>query len=268
MVAGSAVEGYARLVARYPDQSSNLAKTISAVTCQRLVRRLCDDCKVGFEPPPALLQKLGIPPGRVAVLYQPFVPPPVEQQVDENGRPDPIEPCGTCQGRGYLGRIAIFELLQPGDGLRDAVTKSQDVGRLSQIAKSEGHRGIQAEAVMTVARGLTSLDELKTSLRRQVGNPRSSIDLLFAALTHRRPATGDVPPFTKYCTQCHQHPRPSYRPGTNFRCIIRTPRIDTSAMSSPRTPTAPQRCRSTPSASIWTIPRTEPRAKRSPCCSS
>ena len=161
MAANSAVEGFAKLVARYPETADKIAAHTTAVTCQKLVRRLCDTCKVGFEPPPALLQKLGIPPGRVAVLYQPFVPPPIEQQVDENGRPAPIEPWETCQGRGYLGRIAIFELLQPGDGLRAAVTKSQDVARLSQLAKSEGHRSIQSEAVMTVARGLTSLDELK-----------------------------------------------------------------------------------------------------------
>lgn len=161
LVSSSAVEGFARVVSRYPNIAAKVAKQTSVVLCQRLVRRLCDTCKIGFEPPPALLQKLGIPGGRVSVLYQPFVPPPIEQQVDENGRPAPIEPCETCQGRGYLGRIAIFEMLMPGDQLRDAVTKTQDVGRLSQIAKSEGHRGIQAEAVMTVARGLTGLDELK-----------------------------------------------------------------------------------------------------------
>lgn len=160
-VANSAVEGFAKLVARYPDSAADIAKQTSVVLCQRLVRRLCDNCKIGFEPPPALMQKLGIPPGRVSVLYQPFVPPPIEQQVDENGSPAPIEPCETCRGRGYLGRIAIFEMLTPTDALRDAVTKTQDVGRLAQIAKSEGHRGIQAEAVMTVARGLTGLDELK-----------------------------------------------------------------------------------------------------------
>ena len=49
------------------------------------------------------------------MLYKPFIPPPIEQQVDENGRPAPIIPCDVCNGRGYFGRIAIFELLTPGD---------------------------------------------------------------------------------------------------------------------------------------------------------
>ncbi|MCA9138068.1 MAG: Flp pilus assembly complex ATPase component TadA [Planctomycetales bacterium] len=167
VVAGGAVEGLMRLVAQYPEQRDAIAKRIACVTGQRLVRRLCDNCKIGFQPPPQLLQQLGIPQGRVALLYQPFIPPPIEQQVDENGRPAPITPCYNCQGRGYLGRIGIFELLTPGEQLRDALTKTQDLGRLMGIAKSEGFHGIQTEAVLTVARGLTSLDELKRAFARQ-----------------------------------------------------------------------------------------------------
>lgn len=167
LVAGGAVEGIVRLIAQYPDQREAIAKRIACVLGQRLVRRLCDNCKVGFQPAPQLLQQLGIPQGRVAMLYQPFIPPPIEQQVDENGRPAPITPCHACQGRGYLGRIAIFELLTPGPQLRDALTKTQDLGRLMQIAKSEGFHGVQTEAVLTVARGLTSLDELKRAFAKK-----------------------------------------------------------------------------------------------------
>ncbi len=95
------------------------------------------------------------------MLYQPFVPPPIEQQVDANGKPAPIPPCPTCQARGYYGRVAIFELLTPGKQLRDALLKTQDINQLNAIAKAEGHRSLQSEAVLTVARGITSLDELK-----------------------------------------------------------------------------------------------------------
>ena len=161
MVANSAIEALASFLAQYKDSATFIAEKIGAVLSQRLVRRLCDNCKLGFEPTPQLLQQLGIPQGRVAALYQPFIPPPIEQQVDENGNPAPITPCHVCNGRGYHGRIAIFELLEPGDKLREALLKTQDIGQLSGIAKSEGHRAVQAEAILTVARGLTSLDELK-----------------------------------------------------------------------------------------------------------
>ena len=161
MIADSAIGALVQLLPKYRDSAGQLVKKINAVLCQKLVRRLCDNCKLGYEPQPQLLKQLGIPAGRVAMLYQPFVPPPIEQQVDENGRPAPIVPCHVCAGRGYVGRIAIFELLSPGDQLRAALMKTQDLAKLNQIAKSEGHRGIQSEAVLTVARGLTSLDELK-----------------------------------------------------------------------------------------------------------
>ncbi len=157
----SAVEAAAKIAAQFPESRKLFASTLRAIINQRIVRRLCEKCKVSFQPPPALLQKLGIPAGRVTMLYQPFVPPPIEQQVDANGKPAPIAPCPTCQARGYFGRVAIFEMFTPGPKFRDALLKTQDVGQLTKIAKEEGHRSLQAEAVLTVARGLTSLDELK-----------------------------------------------------------------------------------------------------------
>ena len=161
MVAGSAMEAAVKLVAHYPESASSIAGRLGGVLNQRLARRLCENCKVGFEPSAQLLQQLGIPRGRVGVLYQPFIPPPPEQQVDENGKPAPITPCHVCGGRGYFGRLAIFELLVPGEKLKAALPKTRDVAKLMGVAKSEGHRNIKAEAVLTVARGLTSLDELK-----------------------------------------------------------------------------------------------------------
>lgn len=161
IVADNALEALVAVLSRYKESASSIASQIGGVLNQRLVRRLCEECKVGFEPSAKLLQQLGIPPGRVPMLYNPFIPPPPEQQVDENGRPAPITPCAVCGGRGYYGRIAIFELLCPGDKLKQALTKTRDVSKLAAVAKSEGFRNIKAEAVLTVARGLTSLEELK-----------------------------------------------------------------------------------------------------------
>lgn len=167
MVANSSMEALSRILSQYRESTKEISQCIGAVLNQRLVRRLCDNCKLGFEPPPQLLKQIGIPVGRVAMLYQPFIPPPIEQQVDENGRPAPITPCHVCGGRGYFGRVAIFEMLQPGEKLKAALMKTQDQAQLANIAKSEGHRGVQAEAVLTVARGLTSLDELKRVFAKQ-----------------------------------------------------------------------------------------------------
>ncbi len=112
-------------------------------------------------PPPQLLQKLGIPPGRVTVLYQPFVPPPPEQRVDAKGNPIEIEICRQCEGRGYYGRIGVFEYLTVNDAIRQAVLSDPSPAKVAAVAKQQGHRGLQEEAILTVALGLTSLQELQ-----------------------------------------------------------------------------------------------------------
>jgi len=161
IVADDAIDAVVKLVRQYPGAAADLVGVLQGVLNQRLIRRLCENCKQGFQPPPALLQRLGIPAGKVALLYQPFVPPPIEQQVDEKGRPAPIPPCPNCLGRGYFGRIAIFELLTPGPKLKKALLKTADHGELRRIAKEEGHLDFQAEATLLIARGLTSIDEVR-----------------------------------------------------------------------------------------------------------
>ncbi len=105
IVANDAIDAVISLIKTYPKQAKDLVPLVRAVLNQRLVRRLCDKCKQAFQPQPQLLQKLGIPPGRVTKLYQPYVPPPPEHRVDAKGNPIEIEICKQCQGRGYFGRM-------------------------------------------------------------------------------------------------------------------------------------------------------------------
>lgn len=164
MVAGSAVEAILKLLAAYPAESKRLAQVISGAINQRLIRRLCDKCKQAFPPSPQLLQKLGIPPGRVSALYQPFVPPPPEQRVDAKGNPIEIEICTKCNGRGYFGRMAIFELLVINDEIRKALLQKPTAESVLQVARKQGFLTIQEEGVLAVATGATSLQELQRVL--------------------------------------------------------------------------------------------------------
>lgn len=161
VVAPTAVEALIKLAVTYKNQAKQLIKIAGGVCNQRLMRRLCDKCKQGFPPPPQLLQKLGIPPGRVTVLYQPFVPPPPEQRVDAKGNQIEIEICKQCEGRGYYGRIGVFEYLTVNDAIRQAVLSDPSPANVAAVAKQQGHRGLQEEAILTVALGLTSLQELQ-----------------------------------------------------------------------------------------------------------
>lgn len=162
--ANSAVEAILKLMANFKESSKSLAKLTGGVINQRLLRRLCQSCRQPFQPTPQLLQKLGIPPGRVQVLYQPFIPPPPEQRVDANGKPIEIEICKKCNGRGYYGRAAIFELLTINDEIRKAIMNKPSVEYVQQVARQNGFLTLQEEGVLAVATGMTSLQEIQRVL--------------------------------------------------------------------------------------------------------
>jgi type II secretory ATPase GspE/PulE/Tfp pilus assembly ATPase PilB-like protein len=138
-----------------------LAERLDAVISMRLIRILCDNCKIGFKPHPGLLQKLNIPPGRIAEMYKPFIFRP--GMLDENE--DEIEPCRNCHGIGYKGRSGIFELLKINDELRQALLQTPRLDRLMAIAQRHGHVSLQQEGIVMVARGLTSIEELQRVLK-------------------------------------------------------------------------------------------------------
>ena len=160
--AREAVEALLRVM-QYKGSREKFAKAVTGVLNHRLVRRLCDLCKQPYQPPPQLLQKLGIPPGRVQVLYREWQPPPPNPELKE--QPEP-QICRDCGGVGYLGRIAIFELLTVNDEMRAALVKQPQLEVLRAVAKKGGHRTLQEEGVLTVAMGTTSLVELQRVLKQ------------------------------------------------------------------------------------------------------
>lgn len=162
IVANDAVEAIIKLVSTYKTEAKDLIKLLTGVTNQRLIRRLCDRCKQSYQPTPQLLQKLGIPAGRVQKLYQPTIPPPPEQRIDAKGNPIEIEICKKCNGRGYYGRMAIFELLIVDDAMRQTILKSaSNPDGIRQFAKQHGHLGFQEEGILACALGETSLQEVQ-----------------------------------------------------------------------------------------------------------
>jgi len=162
IVANDTIEAIIRLMTTYRSQAKELLISINGVLSQRLVRRLCTECRQAFQPSPQLLQKLGIPPGRVTQLYQPYAPPPPEQRIDAKGNPIEIPICRKCNGRGYFGRVGIFELLVLTNELKSTIAKNaKDPSVIRQFAKKLGHLSFQDEGILAVATGLTSLQELQ-----------------------------------------------------------------------------------------------------------
>ena len=120
---------------------------------QRLIRKLCEDCKEEYTPSPEMLKKLGIPAGRVESLYRP--PKSEEDQ--------PV--CSNCGGLGYKERTSIFELLVVDDSIREVLTKQPKLEVLRKVARQAGNRTLQEEGIVLVAKGVTSVPELSRVLK-------------------------------------------------------------------------------------------------------
>jgi len=160
--AKSADEALLRMLMLKPS-TEKLAKAVHCVINSRLVRRLCETCRQPFQPAPQMLQKLGIPQGRVQVFYKPYQPPPTPP-VDDKGNPIPQPICPQCQGLGFIGRTAIFEVLVVNDQIRKALATKPKLDVLRRIVKETGHNTLQEEGILLVCQGVTSLTELQRAL--------------------------------------------------------------------------------------------------------
>jgi type II secretory ATPase GspE/PulE/Tfp pilus assembly ATPase PilB-like protein len=130
------------------------AENVTAVLSMRLVRKLCDACKVAYAPTPELLKKLGIPAGKIEALYR--VPKPEEIE----------KPCKECNGIGFVGRTGVFELLVVDDKIREILIRAPQLELLRKAARAAGMRTFQEEGLLLVAKGVTSIAELQRILKQ------------------------------------------------------------------------------------------------------
>lgn len=123
-----------------------LASSLSAVLGQRLVRKLCVDCRTAYKPSADILQKLGLPADKVERFFRP--------------PKDPDDTCPTCNGLGYVGRVGVFELLVINDRLRDLIRETPNMSAIKAEARKNGMLYMKEEGLRLVVKGTTSLDEL------------------------------------------------------------------------------------------------------------
>lgn len=159
VAANSAVEAILRLMAVSGDRSE-LVRSITVVTNQRLVRRLCDKCKQPVQANPQSIRQMGGDPA-VHTIYKDYQLPPVEQQVDEEGKPITMEPCAACTGIGFKGRTAIYETVVVDDVIRQALLKNPKLDFITQVARKQGNLTLLQQAYLAVLEGRTSMAEVQ-----------------------------------------------------------------------------------------------------------
>jgi general secretion pathway protein E len=117
-----------------------LASSLLGVLAQRLVRKLCPECKRGFAPSAADLAELG-ERATVTQLYGPAG-------------------CAACHGSGYAGRTGVYELLVvDGQGKR-LIHASGGEQPLREHARAQGMQTLREDGMRWVLSGTTSLEEV------------------------------------------------------------------------------------------------------------
>ncbi|RJP39554.1 MAG: hypothetical protein C4547_03495 [Phycisphaerales bacterium] len=134
------------------------AGALSAVTCQRLVRVLCTECREAFRPDPDTLKKLNLPADKIERFYR----PPTQPLVDKKGN-EII--CSNCQGTGYRGRTGIFEVLTVSEEIAGLIAEGAPMQKVKSVARRAKMYYLQEEGLFKVIDGTTSLNEVLRCLR-------------------------------------------------------------------------------------------------------
>ncbi|MBF0135327.1 MAG: type II secretion system ATPase GspE [Magnetococcus sp. DMHC-1] len=120
-----------------------VSSSVDGVVAQRLVRKLCEQCKERFTPAPELLRKEGIPitMSDHSVFFRP-------------------KGCQFCMGTGYHGRTAVFEMLTMSSTIRAMIDRRTSDQELRQVACEENMVSLRKAGLVKAAHGITSLEEV------------------------------------------------------------------------------------------------------------
>lgn len=165
--AGSALDSIAawrKLVGNDKLAMQHLRMAVSG----RLLRKLCEACKLDFVPDPETLRKIGLSPERVTRLYQARTTPLRDQ------KGNPIH-CEFCHDLGFHGRTGVYEVLTVDDEVRSAILQGASAAHLKMLFKKQRQSYIQEVALDKAAAGMTSLHEIARVLRAEApAKPRTA----------------------------------------------------------------------------------------------
>ncbi|WP_312279251.1 ATPase, T2SS/T4P/T4SS family, partial [Oscillibacter sp.] len=120
-----------------------ISGAVNGIISQRLVRRICPDCRQEYDPNPEEWMDIGMNDSPVRRVYR-------------------GAGCSRCFGTGYRGRIAVFEILMLSHALRLAVNRNASREELEQIIRREGRFVSLAENVQRlVLEGTTTVEEAR-----------------------------------------------------------------------------------------------------------
>ena len=152
-----------------------ISSSVLAVLAQRLVRKLCDHCKIPYTPTAQDLRELGIDleiaQEKLAELQR-LAATTVIGRNNPATLPDPASTnsgkltfyhhagCDACGNTGYRGRIGIFELMMIDEPVRREILNNSDAKTIQRVAQQQGMRLLREDGARQVVAGISSVEEV------------------------------------------------------------------------------------------------------------
>jgi len=124
-------------------ESFLITATLEAVLAQRLVRKICEDCKMEFEPSTEMLMELNLTPEQV------------KGKKFYYGRG-----CDRCNNTGHKGRMGIHELLIVNDDIRDLISQGVSVDEMRKACIRLGMTTLRESGLRAIFNGHTTIEEV------------------------------------------------------------------------------------------------------------
>lgn len=147
--AGNALEAI-QLYAKAVGDAKLAAQGLKGVVSHRLLRALCSNCKVPYQPAPEMLKKLGLPPDKVQQLFK------KGGQVLVRNKP---EICPVCNGVGYMGQTGVFGVF-PIEDEEKSLIADQNWSALRSAMRKRQLPTVQQSALRKAVEGMTSIEEV------------------------------------------------------------------------------------------------------------
>ncbi len=131
----------------------SIGPALKLIIAQRLVRRLCDKCKISSSEEKDLKNKIE--------KFLDKLPKRVDKSEYKEIKIFEPKGCDNCSGTGYKGRVAIYELLEIGSEVEELISKQAGETAINKFALDKGMTTMQEDGILKVISGVTTFDEVK-----------------------------------------------------------------------------------------------------------
>lgn len=135
-----------------------VSASLLGVVAQRLVRRVCPDCRIPYQPSREELARFGLTATEDVdiTLYKAHTA--TVEEIKKGAGPGV---CKTCKGVGYKGRCGVYEIMQITESVQTLITEGAPTERIKEVAVDEGMQTLLAYSLNLVKRGETTFDEVE-----------------------------------------------------------------------------------------------------------